>query len=184
MHPASTILYSGADSLISFVSKYSTSCYLFCGLKKSVILAIHLLIEEVVVSESDSLTLKLNDVPSIDGLNVGDYFHGLYVHSFLGEGAMGKTFLASHPVLKTPLVIKTFKANKDEDIFKEAYIAHAIAALNGAICLQRAILHTLFGADQRNVRTIVFPALGTGIGEVPMDLGAKLMLEAVRVVAP
>ena len=62
-------------------------------------------------------------------------------------------------------------------------MAHAVAALRGAVCLQRCVLRVLFGAEARQARTVVFPALGTGVGDVPMDLAAKLMLEALRTFA-
>lgn len=63
------------------------------------------------------------------------------------------------------------------------YVAHAIAARDGAICLQRATLRTLLGADARRCASVAFPALGTGVGEVPMALGAKLILETIRTFA-
>lgn len=63
------------------------------------------------------------------------------------------------------------------------YVAHAIAALDGAICLQRAALRVLLGAEQRACATVAFPALGTGVGEVPMALGAKLLMETFRTFA-
>lgn len=66
---------------------------------------------------------------------------------------------------------------------KAQHVAHAIAALDGAICLQRTTLRTLLGAERRGCRSVVLPALGTGVGEVPMALGAKLMLEAFRTFA-
>jgi serine/threonine-protein kinase len=62
-------------------------------------------------------------------------------------------------------------------------IAHAVAAMDGAITIQRAILRTLFEAERRGYRTITFPALGTGIGGVPHGLGAQLTLEAIRTFA-
>jgi O-acetyl-ADP-ribose deacetylase (regulator of RNase III) len=62
-------------------------------------------------------------------------------------------------------------------------IAHAAAALDGAICIQRAVLRTLFEAERRGYASITFPALGTGIGEVPHGLGARLLLEAIRTFA-
>jgi O-acetyl-ADP-ribose deacetylase (regulator of RNase III) len=62
-------------------------------------------------------------------------------------------------------------------------VAHAAAALDGAICIQRAVLRTLFEADRRGHRSITFPALGTGVGGVPHGLGARLMLEAIRTFA-
>lgn len=66
---------------------------------------------------------------------------------------------------------------------KARHVAHAIAALDGAICLQRTTLRALLGAEERGCGSVVLPALGTGVGEVPMALGAKLMLEAFRTFA-
>jgi O-acetyl-ADP-ribose deacetylase (regulator of RNase III) len=62
-------------------------------------------------------------------------------------------------------------------------VAHAAAALDGAICVQRAVLRTLFEAERRGHRSITFPALGTGVGGVPHGLGARLLLEAIRTFA-
>jgi len=62
-------------------------------------------------------------------------------------------------------------------------VAHAAAALEGAICVQRAVLRTLFEAERRGHRSITFPALGTGTAGVPHGLGARLMLEAIRTFA-
>lgn len=62
-------------------------------------------------------------------------------------------------------------------------VAHAAAALDGAICVQRAVLRTLFEAERRGHRSITFPALGTGTGGVPHGLGARLMLEAIATFA-
>ena len=64
-----------------------------------------------------------------------------------------------------------------------AEVAHAAAALDGAICVQRAVLRTLFEAERRGHRSITFPALGTGVGGVPHALGARLLLEAIRTFA-
>lgn len=63
------------------------------------------------------------------------------------------------------------------------HVAHAVAALDGAICLQRCVLRVLLEAEARKATTVAFPALGTGVGEVPMAQGAKLMLEAFRTFA-
>jgi O-acetyl-ADP-ribose deacetylase (regulator of RNase III) len=59
------------------------------------------------------------------------------------------------------------------------HVAHAVAALGGAICLGRATLRTLLAAESRQLRRVAFPALGTGVGRVPPALAAKLMLEAI-----
>lgn len=62
-------------------------------------------------------------------------------------------------------------------------VAHAAAALEGAICVQRAMLRTLFEAERRGHGSITFPALGTGTAGVPHGLGARLILEAIRTFA-
>jgi O-acetyl-ADP-ribose deacetylase (regulator of RNase III) len=62
-------------------------------------------------------------------------------------------------------------------------VAHAVAAADGAICIQRAVLRTLFEAERRGHQSITFPALGTGVGGVPHGLGARLVLEAIRTFA-
>jgi serine/threonine-protein kinase len=62
-------------------------------------------------------------------------------------------------------------------------VAHAAGALDGAICIQRAVLRTLFEAERRGHRSITFPALGAGAGTVPHGLAARLLLEAIRTFA-
>lgn len=66
---------------------------------------------------------------------------------------------------------------------KARWVAHAVSAMSGAVCLQRCTLRVLLGAEIRKAGVVVFPALGTGVGEVPMDLAAKLMLEAIQTFA-
>lgn len=66
---------------------------------------------------------------------------------------------------------------------KARWLAHAVAAIEGAVCLQRATLRVLLQAESRKAQSVLFPALGTGVGDVPMDLAAKLMLEAIRTFA-
>src|SRR5262249_55182807 len=69
----------------------------------------------------------------------GQRFHGLLVHSVLGEGAMGAAYLASHPVLKTPLGLKLFKLAAGRDLFQEAHLAarvrspHTVGAIDAGI---------------------------------------------------
>jgi hypothetical protein len=48
--------------------------------------------------------------------------------------------------------------------------SHAVAALDGAICIQRAVLRTLFEAERRGYRSIRFRHSGTGVGGVPHGL--------------
>jgi eukaryotic-like serine/threonine-protein kinase len=62
-------------------------------------------------------------------------------------------------------------------------VAHAVAAFDGAICIQRSVLRVLFEAERRGHRSIAFPALGTGIAGVPHGLAARLVLEAIRTFA-
>lgn len=63
------------------------------------------------------------------------------------------------------------------------WVAHAIASLEGVLCIQRCTLRTLLEAQARGARSVVFPALGTGRHGVSMELAAKLMLEAIMTFA-
>jgi O-acetyl-ADP-ribose deacetylase (regulator of RNase III) len=63
------------------------------------------------------------------------------------------------------------------------WVAHAVAAYRGAVCIQRTVLRTLLEAEVRRVRSIAFPALGGGVGGVPMALVAERTLQAIRTFA-
>jgi O-acetyl-ADP-ribose deacetylase (regulator of RNase III) len=71
----------------------------------------------------------------------------------------------------------------DAGNLKAKWIAHAVAAWNGAVCLQRCTLRVLLEAEVREAESVIFPSLGTGVGDVPMDLAAKLMLESMQTFA-
>ncbi len=60
------------------------------------------------------------------------------------------------------------------------WVAHAVAALAGAVCIQRCVLRLLLEAESKGARSVALPALGTGVGEVPMSHCALLTLEAIR----
>lgn len=62
-------------------------------------------------------------------------------------------------------------------------IAHAVAAYSGAVCIRRTVLRALLGAERRGYRSVAMPALGTGVGRVPIALNAKLTLETIRTFA-
>ena len=66
---------------------------------------------------------------------------------------------------------------------KALWMAHAVAAVEGAFCLQRCVLRLCLEAEARGAERIVMPALGTGIGRVPHELAAKLLFEALRTFA-
>ena len=59
------------------------------------------------------------------------------------------------------------------------WVAHAVAALDGAICIQRTMLRILLGAE-KNASKIVISALGTDVGKVPMEMSANLMLTSLH----
>ena len=60
------------------------------------------------------------------------------------------------------------------------WVAHAVAALDGAICIQRTMLRILLGAEKKNASKIVISALGTDVGKVPMEMSANLMLTSLH----
>lgn len=63
------------------------------------------------------------------------------------------------------------------------HVAHAVSALDGAICLQRCTLRSLLGAEIRKANSIAFPALGTGVARVPMRLAARRIMDAIQLFA-
>src|SRR5436190_22537962 len=63
-------------------------------------------------------------------LTPGRYFRGLLIHSPLGKGAFGCAYLASHPVLRVPLVIKTYATGMGDDLFAEAHLAARVSSPN------------------------------------------------------
>jgi serine/threonine-protein kinase len=94
-----------------------------------------------------------------------------------GGEAIQREALAAAPVAMGDVVWTTAGA------LSAQWVAHAVAALEGAVCLQRCALRVLLGARARGATSVIFPALGTGVGKVPMALGAKLVLEAIRTFA-
>lgn len=46
--------------------------------------------------------------------------------------------------------------------------------------LRRAMQAALFLADQKELQSVAFPPIGSGLYQVPLDLSARVMLDAVR----
>ena len=66
---------------------------------------------------------------------------------------------------------------------KARKLAHAVAASDGAVCIQRCVLSFLLQAAIEGVRSVAFLPLGVGSGDVSMDQAAQCMLEAFLTVA-
>ncbi|MAC27903.1 MAG: serine/threonine protein kinase, partial [Myxococcales bacterium] len=67
----------------------------------------------------------MSDAPP--DLPLGRPFRGLRVHGVLGRGGMGTAYLASHEVLRRPLVLKLFRPQGPE-LFREAHLAARVAS--------------------------------------------------------
>lgn len=63
------------------------------------------------------------------------------------------------------------------------WVAHAVAAVDGASFLGRCMLIALIDAEIRSAASVALPALGTDGGSVPMPLAAKRILDAIRTFA-
>lgn len=63
------------------------------------------------------------------------------------------------------------------------WVAHAVAAFAGAVCIQRCTMRVLLDAQARGARSVVFPPLGTGTGQVPTSIAADKMLRAIHTFA-
>src|SRR5579884_3210791 len=126
--------------------------------------------------------------PKKSALKPGSVFHGLLVHSVLGEGAMGAAYLASHTILRHPMVIKTFKVPDSSDVFQEAHLAarvsspHVVGVLDAgrddgvAFIVQRYVdgidLDELVERWQRLGRTLPVPAVCRLISDAAAGLHA------------
>src|SRR5437763_10991240 len=114
-------------------------------------------------------------------LQVGGYFRGLMVHSILGEGAMGAAYLASHPVLQMPLVIKTFKGSVDTNIFREAHLAARVTSPNVVSVLDAGYESNTPFITQRYIDGIdlgeLIEYLKQADWRLPVNLVCRLLLE-------
>ena len=63
------------------------------------------------------------------------------------------------------------------------WVAHAVADLSGAVCVQRCTLRVLLDAQARGARSVVFPPLATESGNLSMSVAAELMLQAIHTFA-
>lgn len=67
---------------------------------------------------------------------------------------------------------------------KARYVIHAAAMgqdlKTDADKIRAATMNSLKRADELGLKTIAFPALGTGVGGFPLDEAAKIMISAVR----
>ena len=63
------------------------------------------------------------------------------------------------------------------------WVAHAVAALSGAVCVQRCALRVLLDAQARGARSVVFPPLGVESGNLSMSVAAELMLQTIHTFA-
>lgn len=66
---------------------------------------------------------------------------------------------------------------------KAKYVIHAasmrLGSLTTADSLRASTRNSLLRAAEKGIRTVAFPAVGTGIAGFPMDEGAEIMLEEV-----
>jgi O-acetyl-ADP-ribose deacetylase (regulator of RNase III) len=63
---------------------------------------------------------------------------------------------------------------------KARHVLHAVSAWNEASCVGRAVHRALLLADEEGVRSLVFPALGTGAARVSLETCAHSMTTALR----
>lgn len=128
-----------------------------------------------------SRTLAPQDVPR---LQIGSRFRGLQVHSILGEGAMGAAYLASHPILQMPLVIKVFKAAEDENIFREAHLAARVFSPNVVGVIDAGYESGIAFITQRYIDGIDLAELVNHLQHaewrLPANMICRMMIDAAR----
>src|ERR1051326_988189 len=117
-------------------------------------------------------------------LAVGTTFRGLRIHGLLGRGAMGAAYLASHPVLRTPMVIKLFESVDHAELFSEARLAARVRSPYVVEPTDAGVENGLAFVTQRYVDGIDLNELITSVGRlrrfVPVGIVAKMMADAAR----
>ncbi|MGD0525744.1 MAG: serine/threonine-protein kinase [Polyangiaceae bacterium] len=63
---------------------------------------------------------------------------------------------------------------------KADHVLHAVSAWSGTSCVGRATERALSAADRLGLRTLAFPALGTGAAHVSIETCANAMVSALR----
>jgi O-acetyl-ADP-ribose deacetylase (regulator of RNase III) len=63
---------------------------------------------------------------------------------------------------------------------RAAHVLHAVSAWSGTSCVGRATERALSVADRLGLRTLAFPALGTGMAHVSIETSANAMVTALR----
>ena len=63
---------------------------------------------------------------------------------------------------------------------KTKHVLHAVSAWNETSCVGRATQRALLLADELGLRSLAFPALGTGVARVTMETCANAMMTALR----
>ena len=132
-------------------------------------------------STRDTVSAYIEAFPSI---RLGQEFHGLYVHSLLGEGNMGAAYLASHPILQMPLVIKTFKTTSQSTVFTEAHLAARVISPNVVSVLDAGYESDIPFVVQRYVDGIDLHELIKHVQEagwrLPINTVCRILIDAAR----
>src|ERR1051325_194432 len=133
-------------------------------------------------SQASPLEQTHEGVSRLGRLSGGGRFRGLLVHSILGEGAMGSAYLVSHPVLQMPLVIKTFKASVDANIFREAHLAARVASPNVVGVLDAGYEAGVPFVTQRYIDGIDLDELVTQVQQakwhLPVNMICQMLIDA------
>lgn len=91
------------------------------------------------------------------------------LHKSHGDLAVGSAMLGEAPNLKCKHIIHAFSPSWKEDSGKE----------NPEENLEAVIKNCLTLADEKNVKTIAFPSIGSGVNAFPKQLAAQTILKAI-----
>src|SRR5260370_22015031 len=140
-------------------------------------------------SQAAATVTRPDETPALDErLKIGGRFRHLRVHSKLGEGAMGAAYLASHPILQMPLVIKTFKATVDSNIFREAHLAARVVSPNVVSVLDAGYEFDVPFVIQRYIDGIDLDELITHLQlaqwHLPVNMICRILIDAANGLHP
>ncbi|MBI2954620.1 MAG: macro domain-containing protein [Chloroflexi bacterium] len=132
------------------------------------------------------ITLFVGDITELSTdaiVNAANY------HLWIGSGVAGAIKRAGgqeiedEALKKGPIPVGEAVATRAGRL-KARYVIHAAAMgqdlRTDADKIRKATENSLKRADELGLKSIAFPALGTGVGGFPLDTAAKVMIAAVR----
>ncbi|HET7290643.1 MAG TPA: macro domain-containing protein [Thermodesulfobacteriota bacterium] len=138
------------------------------------------------MGEADRIIISMGDITDMD---VDGIVNAANTHLVLGSGVAGSIRRKGGPSIQAecdelgPIPLGE-AAVTGGGALKARYVIHAAGMRPGGgvsrESLENTTLNTLKRAEEKGMRSIAFPAIGTGVGGFPIDECAKAMIKTVN----